>query len=197
MMASRLAHVLSVAFVAGAVTGCASANSRFYTLDSTAAPQGARPASYAVLVGPVSLPASVDRPQFVLQVAPNRVELDEFNRWAAPLDDSIARAVAGNLAVLLGTSRVAPAPFAYGVPDYQARIDVQRFEAVPGETVLVDAVWAVDTPKARAVRSGRTVARDRVEGPAFDALPAALSRALETVSSDIAAAIRAEAGSTR
>ena len=62
-----------------------SAISRFYTLDSTATPDAGPLASYGVIVGPVSVPASVDRPEFVVQVAPNRVEVDEFNRWAAPL----------------------------------------------------------------------------------------------------------------
>src|SRR5205823_6032560 len=77
---------------------------------------GAPPASYAVVVGPVSVPASVDRPQFVVQVAPNRVEVDEFNRWAAPLDDGVARAVAGNLATLLGTPKGATGSLANLTP---------------------------------------------------------------------------------
>jgi uncharacterized lipoprotein YmbA len=46
----------------------------------------------------------------VVQVTPNRVAVDEFNRWAGPLDESIARAVAGDLATQLGTPRVATAP---------------------------------------------------------------------------------------
>jgi hypothetical protein len=44
-----------------------------------------------------------------------------------------------------------------------------------------------------AARSGRTVAREGVTDSSFDALAAAHSRALATVSEDIAAAIRAEA----
>ncbi|MDH5265819.1 MAG: hypothetical protein OEX21_13810 [Betaproteobacteria bacterium] len=43
-------------------------------------------------------------------------------------------------------------------------------------------------------RSGRTVAREPLEGPGFDAIPAAHSRAVGKLSADIAAAIRAEAG---
>ena len=42
-------------------------------------------------------------------------------------------------------------------------------------------------------RSGRTVAREAVADKSFDALAAAHSRALATMSGDIAAAIRAEA----
>src|SRR5262249_4912774 len=105
---------LAIALAAAAATaGCGTtAPSRFYTLDSTATPGGGPPLRAAVAVGPVSIPASVDRPQFVVQVAPNRVELDEFNRWAAPLGDAIAGAVAGDLAALLGTPDVSAGPLA-------------------------------------------------------------------------------------
>lgn len=194
-MACRIAHLLSIAFVAAAAAGCASAPARFYTLASTASADGAPAARYAVLVGPVSVPASVDRSEFVVQVAPNRVDVDEFNRWAAPLSDSIARAVAGDLAVLLGTSDVAVAPLANFNPAYRVTINVQRFDSLQNESVLVDAVWAVHPTASGATRSGRTVARETVQGGgAFDALAAAHSRALATVSADIATAIRALAG---
>src|SRR5215471_13635461 len=69
-----------------ALVGCSTSKpSRFYSLSATASP-GAGTTNVAVLVGPVTIPAAVDRPQFVVQVADNRVEVDEFNRW-----DSAAR----------------------------------------------------------------------------------------------------------
>jgi hypothetical protein len=197
-MAGRITHLLSIAFVVAAAAGCsASAPSRFYTLDSTATADGAPAAGYAIIVGPISIPAAVDRLQFVVQVAPNRVEIDEFNRWAAPLNDSIARAVAGDLAVLLGTPDVATAPLANFNPAYRVTIDVQRFESVQGETVLVEAVWVVRKTAGGETRSGRTVAREAVPGQGFDALAAAHSRALAQVSGDIAVAIRAAADTIR
>ena len=195
-MALRIAHVVSIAFVVAATAGCrTSAPARFYTLASTASTDGAPAANYAVTVGPVTVPASVDRPQFVVQVAPNRVALDEFNRWVAPLDESIARAVAGNLAVLLGTPRVATAPLANFDPAYRVTIAVQRFDSIPGDAVVIDAVWTIRNVANGGTRSGRTVAREAVQGEGFEALAAAHSRALANVSGDIAAAIRAEAGS--
>jgi len=130
-----------------------------------------------------------------VQVAPNRVVLDEFNRWVAPLDESIARAVAGNLAVLLGTPRVATAPLANFDPAYRVTIAVQRFDSIPGDAVVIDAVWTIRNVANGGTRSGRTVAREAVQGEGFEALAAAHSRALANVSGDIAAAIRAEAGS--
>lgn len=195
-MVSRVTHVLSIALVAAAAAGCATAPSRFYTLDSTATAGDAPAARYAVIVGPVSVPASVDRSEMVVQVAPNRVEIDEFNRWAAPLGEAIARAVAGDLAVLLGTQDVAVAPLANFNPAYRVTLNVQRFESVQDQGVVLDAVWTVRKAAGGDTRSGRTLAREAVQGKGFDALAAAHSRALATLSSDIAAAIRASAEET-
>ena len=191
-MEGRWALVLSAA-LALAATGCASKPARFYTLESTATGSDGPPVHYAVVVGPVSIPASVDRPEMVVQLAPNQVRVDEFNRWAAPLNDAIARAVAGNLLTLLGTPDVATAPSANLPTAYRVTLDVQRFESGPGQTVLVDAIWAVSKPAGGRARSGRTSSREAAQGDGFDALAAAHSRALAQVSNDIATAVRAVA----
>ena len=191
----RIARIPSIALAAMLAAACGpSANARFYTLTSTAMADGAPAAGYAVAVGPVTVPGSVDQPQFVVQVAENRVAIQEFERWASPLDEGIARAVAGDLAVLLGTTRVATVPLPPGfAPAYQAAIDVQRFESKPGSGVLVDAVWVVRKSAGGDPRMGRTVASETAGGEDFDALAAAHSRALAKVSGDIAMAIRAAA----
>lgn len=196
--------ILLLLMVAMAVADCASAPSRFYTLNSTATAVGAPAADYAVAVGPVSIPAEVDRPQFTIQAAPNRIAIVEFDRWAGPLNNNIARVVAGDLAVLPGTPRVAAAPLANFDPAYRVTIDIQRFDSVRGETlkkggamtngaVLIEAVWVVQKVAGGVARSGRTVAREPAQGGGFDALTAAHSRALAKVSGDIASAIRKEA----
>lgn len=182
----------SIALVGVAAFGCSTTPARFYTLDSTAAPDGAPAAHTAVMIGAVSVPASVDQPEFVVKVASNRVELDEFNRWAAPLSDSIARAVAGDLVVLLGTPDVATSPMANFIPAYAVTINVQRFESTRNQGTLLDAVWAVHQTAGGSTRSGRTVAQEAVQGDSYDALAAAHSRALARMSVDIAAAIREE-----
>jgi len=192
MMTARNAFILSVAFVAAVSTGCgSSAPSRFYTLESTAVPEGSSSASYAISVGPVTVPGAVDRPQFVVQVAPNRVEIEEFNRWASPLDESIERVVAGNLSVLLGTPRVATSPLANFDPAYRVTIDVQRFDSIAGKSALIEAVWTVRPLAGGDKHSGRTIAHEPVQAEGLDGLAAAHSRALKQVSRDIAAAIRA------
>jgi len=183
-------RLLSIAMLGAAVAGCgASPAARFYTLSSAAKAEGGS-AAYAVGVGPVTIPSAVDRPQIVVQVGPNRVEIDEFSRWAAPLDEGIARAVAGNLAILLGTPDVAVAPLASLTPEFRVTIDVQRFDSTRAESVVVDAVWAVRRTAGEEARSGRTLARETVEAESVDALAAAHSRALARLSADIAGAIR-------
>lgn len=185
-------QLIVITFVAVVAAGCASSPSRFYTLNSTAKGDGASAVNYAVVVGPVSVPAEVDRPQFTVQVAPNRVAVDEFNRWAAPLNDNIARVIADDLATLLGTPRVATGSLANFNPDYRVTLSIQKFESVPGKSVQIEAVWAVRKSAGSVSFSGRTVAAEPAPGD-FDALVAAHSRALAKVSSDIAAAIRSAA----
>jgi uncharacterized protein len=193
-MTRRLAHLIAIGFALAAAAGCGtSAPTHFYNLASTATADGAPPVHFGVMVGPVSIPASVDRPNFVVQTAPNRVEVDDFNQWVAPLGDAIARAVTSDLGTLLGTPDVATAPFANFDPAYRVTIDVQRFESVQGEAALLDAVWTVRKLAGGQIRSGRTVAREAVQGPGYEALAAAHSRALAKLSADVAAVIRTEA----
>jgi uncharacterized protein len=187
-----IVYVISIT-LAATIAGCGTSTpARFYTLDPTASSQG-MPVHSSVIVGPVTIPASVDQPQFVVQVATNRVEVDESNRWIAPLNDGIARAVAGDLAVTLDTPVVATTPLANFNPDYRVAIDVQRFESVRGQDALVEAVWTVRKTASGETRSGRTLARENIQGDSFEAIAAAHSRALARVSDDIATTIRAEA----
>jgi uncharacterized lipoprotein YmbA len=186
------AIAISVVSLAGCGT---TAPSRFYSLSSAAAPDGAPPAHVAVLVGPISIPAGVDRPQFVVEDGANRVSIEEFNRWSAPLNDSIARVVAGDLSVLLGTPDVATASLANFKAAYRVTIDVQRFDSVRGQGTMLDAVWVVRKANGDT-QSGRTTAHESVKDDGFEALAGAHSRALAKMSADIAAAIRSEESAT-
>lgn len=189
----RLVPLLAAALLGALAASCASKPSHFYTLESVAAATDAPAASYAVIVGPVNIPASVDRPEMVVQVAPNQVELLEFDRWASPLGEAIARTVAGDLSTLLGTPRVASGPVANFAADYRVTLDVQRFDAKAGDGVEVDTVWVVKPASGNTVRTGRTTTREPARGPGYDALAGAYSRALAQLSEDVATAIRAEA----
>ena len=115
----------------------------------------AAPSDLSVAVGPVSVPAAVDRPQIVVTMGPNQVRLDEFNRWDAPLQNNIARVVAENLVALLGTPRVTLSPQTLSADaDYRVAIEVQRFDSALGEAATLDAVWTVSRTKDGTVADG-------------------------------------------
>ena len=174
------------------VTGCGTPpQERFFTLASdppSPASFTSSSAAFVVMVGPVTVPDVVDRPQLVLRTSPSRVEIAEQARWAAPLKNEIARVVAEDLAQLLQGARTATsAERASGTPDYRVLIDVQRFESTLQEGATVQAAWTVQTRNGSAV-NGRSLVSEPA-GAGYDALVAAHSRALAAVSRDIAAAI--------
>jgi uncharacterized lipoprotein YmbA len=179
------------------VTGCGTPpQERFFTLASeppSPASFNSASAAFVVMVGPVTIPDVVDRPQLVLRTSPSRVEIAEQARWAAPLKNEIARVVAEHLAQLLPGSRTATsAERAAGTPDYRVLIDVQRFESTPQEGATVQASWTVQTRDGSAL-NGRSLVSEPA-GAGYDALVAAHSRALATVSRDIAATIATARG---
>jgi len=178
--------------------GCGSSPSaRFYTLSATAAGAGAS-SNMSVAVGPVAVPAAVDRPQMVVTVSPNQVRLEELNRWASPLSSDIGRVVAENLVMMLGTPRVAASLQTLSPDaDYRAAIEVQRFDSALGEAATLEAVWSVSRLSDGQSRTGRTNARETVPDKSFDALAAAHSRAVARLSQDIADAVRSLASSGR
>ncbi len=175
-----------------AAAGCGSTPpSRFYTLSATARPT-AMSSSVSVSVGPVSVPAVVDRPEIVVRTGPNEVWLDEFNRWASPLEDSFGRVVAENLVGMLGTPHVTVFPQTDAVnADYRVAIQVQTFQSAPGEAATLDAVWTVRRSKDAKAQTGRTSIRETTQGKGYDALAAAHSRAVAQLSRAIADAVLA------
>ena len=187
----RLVTIVAILTLITVVAGCASPPSRFYSLSAATEPT-APSSNLSIAVGPVSVPAVVDRPQIVVNVGPNQVRLEEFNRWAAPLQNNIARVVADNLVLMLGTPRVILSEQLLSADvDYRAAIEVQSFQSAPGEAAMLDAVWSVRRAKDGKAETGRTTVRETVQEKSYDALAAAHSRALARLSRDIATAVAA------
>ena len=185
-------HLAVIAIVAAAAfaSGCGSSPpARFYTLSATATP-ATSPSTLFVAVGPVTVPSVVDRPEIVVSVGANELKLDEFNRWASPLQDNLSRAIAENLVAILGAPRVILFPQALATdPDYRVAVEIRTFESVPGTSAAVDAVWTIRRAKDAKSQTGRTAVREKVADNSYEALAAAHSRAIARLSQDIAEAI--------
>lgn len=208
-------HSFAVGLLVLLLTACSSSpKTSYYTLSAAPAPStSVTSTGTSVIVGPVSLPESVDQALLVIQNSNNQVSMSEFHRWAGSLKSDVSRVIAANLAHDLGTTMV----WSYSQSmqtkaDYQVLIDVQSFDAKLGEAVVLDVLWTIrpsattaaavtpakatgKTAKATPVapglpRSGRTLVREAVSGAGYEPLVAAQSRALVRVSADIAQAIR-------
>ncbi|WP_345816976.1 PqiC family protein (plasmid) [Paraburkholderia sp. PREW-6R] len=191
----RLSILLAIALAIVALAGCASPKADFYTLSPEAPGEGtdlARPIT--VLIGSVSVPELVDRPQIVVRAGTNQVTMNEFARWADSLKSQIPRVVAADLAQELNSPRVSAYKMAGDTTAaWRVQIDVQRFDATLGDAVTVDALWSVSPPGKRAPLSGRSTVREPSAGAGYDAVVAAYSRAFATVSRDISHSIRSAA----
>jgi uncharacterized protein len=174
-----------------ALTGCGSSpGPSFYTLSPDAALERvSTTAPIRVTVGPVTVPDLVDKPQIVTRRAPNEVAINEFERWGEPLKENIARTLAADISRLLGSDNVSVFPQGADVKPYAVRVDVMRFDSMPGDSVTLDALWTVRAPDGASRFDGHTVVHESTSGEGFDGIAAAHSRALSQMSRQIAAAI--------
>ena len=199
--ARPLALAVLASLAAGlALAGCTQSQpTRFYTLSGLASASDETlpaPASdLTVGVGPVTLPAYLDRPQLVTRAGSNRMELADFDSWAEPLDGLFARVLADNLALLLGTDDVLLLPQRRPTPlDYQVEVEVTRFDVDAGGNANLDARWWVyGRGGERLLQSGRSTITEAAQAGDYAAGAAALSRALGAMSTEIAEAIADQA----
>jgi uncharacterized lipoprotein YmbA len=183
--------IAAAGILAAFTSGCASSPAHFYTL-SPSAPAATAPASttsnLTIIVGLVTIPAIVDMPQIVISKGTNQVAADQFNLWASPLRSNIALVVCANLSAQLGTPNVSSVLRVDA--DYRVEIDVQVFESTPGESARLVSIWTVRRVKDGRTQTGHTNTREASLEKSYQALAAAHSRALNTLSTNIADAIR-------
>jgi uncharacterized protein len=195
MMTHRRILALSILLGLFIVLGaCSSTKVNFYTLSATAGSEEVQPVSRpsGVSIGPVSLPEIVDRTQLVIQLKGNKVDILEFHRWAEPLKSQIPRLMADNVGRLLGSGRVSAYPQSVGTDaDIRVPVDIQRFET-EGDMVRIDAFWTLRRGSGEVAKTGRSSVHEKIEGTGYEALVSAYSRALSSISRDIANALRDE-----
>ena len=133
-----------------ALSACASSPpSRFYTLaPSVRAATALNVSAPAALIDiqSVSVPAEVNRNQWVIRLSETQVQVLENERWASPLSDEIRAALSiAATERLTGFNARLPKQRS-DAPVYRVTVDVQRFESWPGARVVVDAAWRRRAP---------------------------------------------------
>jgi uncharacterized protein len=189
-MKGRIAAVAAL-LLAGA---CGSELPRidFYSLSLPSAPPQTAPAStLAIHIGPVSVPDAVDRPQMIVRVDDNRVNIDDQHRWVEPLKNAVPRLIADAVARELNTPNVLTSRQSAALDiDYRVAVDVQHFDSSANE-VYEDVLWTIRSRKPQmAPRLGRSMVKENAAGGP-EGIAAAHARALQRVAHDIVEAIRA------
>ena len=184
-----------------AATGCALLSpqpdiSRFFVLTS-ARSQGTTPVGPPATpglvygLGPVKLPAYLDRNAVATRVSPTEVRYSTTDLWSEPLISNITRVLLEDLSNALGTDRIVVFPWVGTTPvDYQVQVEFLRFEGTASGENHLAARWAI-----RDVRRGRilTIKESTITRRSSGGTPesvAALSEAVTALSEEIAAALR-------
>jgi len=141
----------------------------------------------AIGLGPVEFPKSLDRPQIVTRKSQNVIEVSEFHRWASSLKGDFLRVLAKNVAVLLPASRVAAYPWSdQFAPTHRVKLTVEQFDGVLAEHVLLNVTWSVvDQEGVNELLVTNSMIKEAVADKSYEALVAAESQALATLSQEI------------
>jgi uncharacterized lipoprotein YmbA len=188
-------------FLMAAIVGCArSQSSRFYLLEPISAlPDTATNETMAAAaepitigIGPIRIPEYLNRPQIVTRSDSNELHLADYNRWAEPLDLSIPRVFAENLAALLGTDRVVLHPWNNAVPvAYQVSVEIVHLDGQAGGAVTLKARWMIFDTAFKQMLVWRTSQIQKpVDGEEITHVVRAESLALDALCREIAEEIQ-------
>jgi hypothetical protein len=201
---ARLVGIAAVAAVALGAAGCVSLKrtpeARFFVLRSVVEPPEAPvPRGSAGLVGvlPVRLPGHMERPQLVTWAGPGELRVDEYLRWAEPIDAGVARTLAENLDALLPAHPVIRSPWPAAVtPFCRVRVDLRVFGLQESGEVRLEGRWVLlpakeERPLARRSTSLVKPLPAGAAGVDAGAGVEAMSALLADLAREIAAAIEA------
>ena len=184
------------AFIFVAFTGCATTGTaKYYTLNSISTLQESQPEhNLSIEVGPVEIPDYLDRPHLVTRTSKNELRISDFHKWAGSLKDDISRVMVENLSARLSSNNVYIYPWAQSV-SYRVKVKVNRFEGALGEQVVLKAYWSIygENGKQLLARDSSGFYEETGNGGYNDTV-AAMSRAIEKLSREIADAIRSLSG---
>ena len=174
------------------------APTQFYLMSPMAEAGPGTPAAgekgVSIALAPVKLPAHLNRPQIVTRQGGHQVRVDEFNRWAEPLDIHVTEILVENLSMLLNTegititNRHKQTDF-----DYHLSIKILRFDGWPGKEATLVCRWNLGrTDEPASDHPERFSAARPVEGGGYPDLVTALSGMLADLSREIARGIDAD-----
>ena len=175
------------------ILGPVKSEDRFFTLTAVAGPSAAPDTSGIVYgLGPVRIPAYLDRNEIVTRVSPTEVRYSSSDRWAEQLPVNVAAVLRQDLSSQLGTSRIVVYPWSTEAPvTYQIEVTLNRLDVdLTGQGQLL-AQWAIrDGQQQRYLMLRETALTSAGQPHDTTAAVAAMSTLLGELSAEIATAMR-------
>ena len=173
------------------LAACASPNMRYYALSAPAWPTGQTGAFVSIAVGPATVADAIDRPQLVVRRSATQLDVLEEDRWVDTPKREIPRVLAAHLATLMPGAQVAAYPQqAAATAGWQILLDVQSFDALPGDGVSIELVCTLRRESDGQRRTWRISQREPMQGSSPEAVVAAWSRALAQLAAQIAVQLK-------
>ena len=186
-----------ITLISGSCALRTSATTRFYILSPLVQPvvekqDGKGKKCKTLGIGPVDLPAYLDRPQIVTRINPDELKLAELDNWAEPLKDNITRVLAENISRLLCPEDVVIFPWNRSSHiDYQIDIKIVWMDGKLGEKAILTTQWAVIDASGKSILfTNRSRYTESVTEKTYSALVAAYNRLIANFSHDIAEAVK-------
>jgi uncharacterized lipoprotein YmbA len=152
------------------LTACGTTpKNNYYLLTATdaAAPRGHAP---SLGIGPIEIPEYLNRNRLVYNRDGNQLRIANYERWAEPLANGMARVVSLNLAHLLNTQNVRGFPWPRSQePEYSVQITIMSLDAKNTHAKLV-AEWMV-LKSGKAPVSGLNISQISVQIPSDSVTP--------------------------
>ncbi|MBN6774179.1 membrane integrity-associated transporter subunit PqiC [Pseudomonas granadensis] len=170
--------VLAAIMLLGA---CRSDPISFHTL--TPVHQGAGVSGADIAIESISVPPQVDRPQIVIREGNSGLAILETDWWGASLIDELRSALLDQLSNGAGQQRSS------------VRVDVQRFDSIPGQYALIDVKWrlrALGAPDAELL-SCRSILQTP-SGPSIEELVTAQQNNVKRLAAQITQAASSSRG---
>jgi len=176
------------------LTGCATPPTHFYQLEAVSTPPVTSITTAKKMligIGPLSIPALVDRKQIVTRGENNAIQLAEFHQWATPLQDNVLIVLSKNIAAQHSNAIVRSYPWSvYGEMDYRVIIDISRFDSQLGKSATLEASWAIMSEKNHTIISnGQTNIQQPLHDGSYDSAVLALNKLLSELSQQLSLAL--------
>ncbi len=150
--------------------------------------------------GPIRMPEYLNRSHLVTRGTGQELKVDEFNRWAEPLENAVHRIVSSDVDNAVDGLIVTALPWESAIRakvDYRLLGEVNRFDADRSGRVTLDVQWGVSdaTSRETVVRPRRSRYEARAGSPDDPAsIASAMNEALAQFSADIAREMQAVLG---